>query len=76
MELYPDFIEQAILREIERRTREIIEEEATRACDAALKIIKHRLYSEVDHIALKLLSEYNIERNGPDLRITVRKVLS
>lgn len=64
-----DFIENAILNGVRKRVQEIQEEEIAEA----MKRVKGRLSREIDSLALKMLSFYQVKENAQEVVITVSK---
>ena len=67
-----DALRNAILNRIKLEVHQIIEEEAENAGKAAAANVSHRIRRLTGQIAATVASEFNIERWGTDLRITVK----
>lgn len=63
----------ALGRAIQGVVREIVEEEAEKAAEEAAKRVRQRVAEKADSIALKLLSDYDIQRDARRIIISVRK---
>lgn len=69
--LNPEALQSAINTQIKAEVQEHVE----RIADAACEELRAKIMSQVDQVALGILSQYDVQRMGTDIKITVRKDL-
>ena len=66
--------EKQLAARLQLETKAAVHAEMAKVADAACEKLRKRILAQADALALSILREYSVSRNGSDVLITVKKL--